>query len=129
MAISQTELIYLFCLAVCNALIIIGWNKATYFEWNEKELRAYSVADRYFYSTARSSITDKMVLWKLRYYAEKYLGEFWSKPFFTCPTCMASVHSTYFYWAVMPFTLHSLIIYPFYIVGLAGLTSIINNHS
>jgi len=101
----------LLCLALFNALVIVGINKATYYE------------------QIKTKITDKMILWRLRYWAVNRFGEFWSKPLFTCPPCMASVHSTYIFWAFMPFELTSLLIYIVYIPLLAGVTAIVNNYS
>jgi len=108
-------MIELIILALINSLIIIGINKATHYEEETTYLKTI--------------IIDKMIFWKVRFWFLKNLGEFWAKPFVTCPTCMASVHSTYVYWLFMPFTIHSLILYVIYIPMLAGVTSIVNNYS
>jgi len=63
---------------------------------------------------------DKMALWWLSYYTERAIGPWWSKPLFLCPACMASVHGTYFYFI---FSEKNILIYPFYVVILAGLNS------
>lgn len=130
---TTADIIYLLLLALVNSFVIIGWNKATYFEWDEKQLKAYSVGERYFYANAKNAIIEKMIFWKLRYWSLKYVGEFLSKPLFTCPTCMASVHSFYIYWPVMllsPFTLLQIaLIYPVYILVLAGVASVVNNYA
>lgn len=127
------ELLFLLLLAFCNSLIIIGWNKATDFELSKEGYDSidYFVKNKLtcWEDSIEKGITDKMIFWKLRFWSLKYFGSFWSKPLFTCPTCMSSVHSTYFYWAIMPFTLHSLMVYPFYVIGLAGMVSIINNYA
>lgn len=53
-------------------------------------------------------------------------------PLYECPTCMASAHSFIIYWSYVLMTgqdlLFSIAFYPFYIVALAGLNSIIANH-
>jgi hypothetical protein len=56
----------------------------------------------------------------------KNTPEWVQKPLYDCPTCMASVHSTYIFWAAYPFTLESLILYPFYILALAAMATVIN---
>lgn len=47
------------------------------------------------YNTHEGAVVDegKMVLWRVRYTIERYLGNFWAKPIITCPPCMASFHS------------------------------------
>ena len=129
---TRIELIYLFLIALANSFVIIGWNKATYFEYESEALSDSfkSMKDLTCWEKGlKKSFKGKMIFWQLRYYSLKYIGDFWSKPLFTCCTCMASFHSLYFYWAIMPFDLHSLIIYPFYIVGLAGVVSVVNNYA
>lgn len=112
----------LIILAFVNAFIIIGWNRATMFEYERGVVNF--VGDE-----PKVDEESKMALWKLRYWAIQNFGEFWSKPLFTCPTCMASVHSTYVYWAYQPLTTDSILLYPLYILFLAGVTTFINNHS
>jgi hypothetical protein len=36
---------------------------------------------------------DKMILWRVHYYIRSIVGEYLSKPLFTCVWCMASVWS------------------------------------
>jgi hypothetical protein len=54
------------------------------------------------------------------------VSEFWQKPLHDCPTCMSSLHSTYFF---IPFAIivnpKLLFIYPLYILALAGLSTIL----
>lgn len=59
---------------------------------------------------------------------ETYRLPYVFKPLIGCPTCMASVHSTYFFWGVMPWNEHSLIIYPLYAIALAGLNALIHKY-
>jgi hypothetical protein len=119
---QSTEILILLLLAFVNSLVIIGWNKATEFDYERGVVN---------FAGDKPNIEEdsKMILWKLRYYAINKIGYFWSKPLFTCCTCMASVHSTYIYWAALPLDLHSLVVYPIYILGLAGMVTIINNHA
>jgi hypothetical protein len=50
-----------------------------------------------------------------------------TKPLFDCPTCMASIHSTYFYWYFADLTWVALLAYPFYITAVAGISTLINS--
>ncbi len=59
---------------------------------------------------------------------EEYHVPFIFKPLVGCPTCMSSVHSTYFYWFFQEWTLENLYLYPFYVLALAGLNSIIHKY-
>lgn len=108
----MSELIYMMILLIFNSFVIFGWYKCTYYELNEF---GYVIED------------SKMVFWRLNYFCSKYISEWWMKPLFTCPICMASVHSTYVYWIFMPQTFDSLIIYPVYVLALAGFNSYLNN--
>lgn len=90
-----------------NGLEIVGFYTATW----------YKQADTEDHEPVEES---KMALWKLKFFSLKFFGEFWSKPVCTCPPCMASLHSLW-YWLFVPFTVDYLIIYPFYILALCGL--------
>lgn len=68
---------------------------------------------------------EKMALWKLSYWSEKYLGAWWSKPLFLCPTCMASVHGAYFYFI---FSEKNILLFPFYIVILAAINYFVQRY-
>ena len=79
-------MISLICiLIIINALFIIGLYHATDYE---------------SYDGVNVIESSKMILWKVRYYLKKKLGDFYSKPFISCPVCMASVHSLYFFWPI-----------------------------
>ena len=70
----------LFCfllLSFINALFIIGMNRAFFYD-NVKGIPVDG---------------DKMILWKIHYKVRSIVGEYWSKPLFTCVWCMASVWS------------------------------------
>ena len=63
------------------------------------------------------------------------LPESIQKPLYDCPTCMASLHSIYVYWLAyfilndtqyIPFQ-WAFMVYPVYILALAGLATIVNN--
>lgn len=55
---------------------------------------------------------------------QELLGEFWSKPFITCPPCMASVHGTWIYFA---FIHQGLAMWVPFCLALAGLNYIVLN--
>lgn len=51
------------------------------------------------------------------------------KPLGTCPTCMASIYGSSFYWLAIWLNWvqieHSLVMWPFYVLAVAGLNKII----
>jgi hypothetical protein len=112
----------LFAMALANSLVIFGINKATAFEFCHPDDNGSDFCDG-----DGVDKDSKMVLYRFRLWSIQSLGNFWSKPLFTCPPCMASVHSTYFYWGLMPATQESLILYPLYVLGLSGLVALINS--
>lgn len=57
---------------------------------------------------------------------EFMVSEYWRKPLVSCLACMASVHSTYVYWAFMEWTWRSVGIYPLYIFALCGLGKLVD---
>lgn len=119
---TEQSIVFFVLLAFFNSLLIIGlYNSALYDYCHPDDCLEHDQScddkciDKY----------SKMILYKFRYYAVKYLGEFWSKPVITCPVCMASIHSTYVYWSIVEFSKQSLISYPFYILFLSGMVNII----
>ena len=112
--------LFLLLVGFINSLVIFGVNKATHFEYCHPD-------DTEEYCKNGIDLDSRMILYRLRLWSLKHIGEFWSKPLFTCPPCMASVHSTYIYWFAMPFNIQSLAIWPFYILMLSGLVSLINS--
>lgn len=69
--------------ALITAFYIVGLHRATYYELDRE-----------------GKPCEKMVLWFIRYYAEKHIPFGLHKPIISCPTCMASVHGlfvVYFY--------------------------------
>lgn len=74
---------------------------------------------------------DEMILTFIRDWFEKIKAPWWiTKPVYACPTCMSSLHSTYFF---IPFALLTDVrlfyIYPLYILTLAGLSTILARYS
>jgi hypothetical protein len=107
-------------MALINALVIFGFNKATQFDYCHPE-------DTGEHCKNGIDMDSRMILWKVRFYCLKYFGQFWSKPLVTCPPCMASFHSLYIYWMVFPLTYWNLMYYPLYVLILSGLVSLINS--
>jgi hypothetical protein len=69
-----------------NALVIRGlWRAMSYSEDEE---------------TGVPLKESRMLLTGVRVWMQRTLGYFWSKPFVSCPACMASVHGTWYYWLV-----------------------------
>jgi len=99
-----------------NALLIVGLHVATYHGNILGFLRDPSEYDEGLGFSRNGTI--KKPHWNT-------LPDWLKKPLYDCPTCMASVHSTYFYWYFVPFSGTTLLEYPFYIVCLSGLATYI----
>lgn len=82
-------------------------------------------------TTANIDKQYNMILWFVRYYSLKYIGDKWSKPIITCPTCMSSFHSTYFYFGyyflMSGITEMNFILYVPYVFTLAGLNTLVTS--
>lgn len=85
--------LFLSFLCLTNILSILFINKASSFEYLSQDHPELGVIQ-----------SSKMLLWKWRYLSLKYVGKFFSKPLFTCPTCMCLVHSSYVFWPITLFT-------------------------
>ena len=114
-------MIDLMLMGLFNAMVIFGVNKATFFEYCHPD------DDAQFCDGHGVDKDSKMVAWMLRYYSLKWLGQFLSKPLFTCPPCMASIWGTLVYWLATPMSLNSLAVWPLYILMLSGLVALINS--
>lgn len=127
-------------LALINSLLIIGLSAASMIEWKA------NVPNRITKKNISKEFVDKeysQILWQVRFYILKIFGFKWAKPLITCPTCMSSFHSTYFYWLiVLPYIEYSkwysapadieyiklCIAYIPYILMLAGLNTILSKY-
>lgn len=90
-------LLGLLMLSYLNGLYIVGFYNACLFTFHPERVVSKDGAD------SLGVMNDtKMIFWKLRYYSEKRLGYFWSKPICTCVSCMGSLHS------VVPFSIFCL---------------------
>lgn len=108
-------------LAFINSFVIIGVYEATGYELNERK-KFLSPNEK-----GCDTFKYKMILWFVGYYGDKWLGKFWSKPFYSCCTCMASFWSLPVYFPfvyLMNGNLTTAICaYPIYILTLAGLST------
>jgi hypothetical protein len=76
------------------------------------------------------NISDKMILWKLRFYSIKYLGVWLSKPLFLCLPCMASIVGTiiFFTFSLVFFQNVCIFAWPLYCITLSGLNYVIQRY-
>lgn len=114
-----------------NSFLIIGFNRACQYEVYEND--QHFVRDNKVCQINKGKIQEdsKMILWRVKYLSEKYLGKFWSKPVYSCVTCMASLHG------VLPFVLTSylttglsyigIVYWMFYTLVLAGFSTVVND--
>ncbi len=109
-------LIEIALLLILNSLVIIGLHRAALYYVNPEDGTILQ--------------DSKGILWAVKFYTEKTFGEFYSKPLISCVSCMASVHSTYVYWAWVYFTgfeMFHVALYLMYIPALSGLNYIVNS--
>lgn len=71
-------------------------------------------------ATGEDMILERPAMW-----LSERVPEFWLKPVFGCPTCMASLHSILPFWLYSPFTVESVLLYIIYVPALATLNSLI----
>lgn len=104
-----------------NAFAIIGFNRACQYE--EAEIKPFKKVEPV-------NESSKMIFWRVKYYSEMYLGEFWSKPVYSCSTCMASLHGIipFFVTATMTTELGLVTVayWAFYTLVLSGVATYIN---
>lgn len=97
-----------------NAFAIIAFNRAAGYDEQDGKIVESS----------------KMILWKVKYYSEKCFGQFLSKPIYSCPTCMASLHGVIPFLitenAVNGLSVNSILHWAFYTLVLSGLATFIN---
>lgn len=120
--IMLTDIIIFAIVLIGNAFAIIGFNRACQYE--EADVKPGFVPQPVVVESS------KMIFWRVKYYSEMYLGEFWSKPVYSCPTCMASLHgvipfmvtatmTTEFGWTTAAY-------WAFYTLALSGVATYIN---
>lgn len=79
-------------IAWANAYEIIAFNRACQYESYETD--EHVLVDHKVVMKKKGEVKEgtQMFLWRVKYYSDKWLGKFWSKPIYSCPTCMASAH-------------------------------------
>jgi acyl-CoA thioesterase len=123
MIINSTLLIVL----LLNSLFIVGLSAITYIEFKTNSPNRIT---RKNLSPEHIELQDSQLLWIVRYFLLKTIGFKWSKPLLTCPTCMASVHGTIWFFGLvyqncyMLTTLEIAVSYVGYMITLAGLNTI-----
>lgn len=88
----------LILLLILNALFIVGFHQTTH----DGEINSWV-----------SNLLDNAPEWV-------------KKPLYACPTCMASVHSTYVYWYNYEPNIHNGLVYILYVFALSALGTAIN---
>ncbi len=71
---------------------------------------------------------SKMALWWLRYYGDKYLPWYITKPLYDCPLCMGGLHSIYPYFITYGFSMESLIQWTIYFPAVCFASWWLDNH-
>ena len=125
-----TNLIIFSIICLGNAFLIIGFNRACQYDIYENDQHFVRGNEVVEIKKGEPKEETKMILWRVKYYSEKWLGDFWSKPVYSCPTCMASLHG------LVPFiftetirhnlNMESILHWAFYTLVLSGLTTFIN---
>jgi len=110
---TLTAVIHFTLVAFINVWVIRGFYESTQFDFKADELGRL---------TDTPDDESKMFLWRVRAFALK--AGWWGSPITLCPTCMASLHSTYIYLPFIGFdTTHvgqAVVKYAAYIFTVAG---------
>jgi len=105
----MTEILRLILLLAVNALSVIGFNYATMYA----DVKAKGILE-----------DSKNILWRVRYYGNKYLPVWLQKPIYNCLRCMPSIHASYVYFPAIIFMQYdlrtALCLYPVYVLMLSG---------
>lgn len=126
-----TNLIIFSIVCFANSFLIIGFSRACQYEVYETD--QHFVRDNKVVQIKAGEIVEdsKMLLWKVKFYSDKYLGKFWSKPVYSCGTCMSSFHGLIPFLITAHFTtgLNSLSVlyWFFYTLTLSGFVTVLND--
>lgn len=74
-------------------------------------------------------IENKQILWFIKYYGTKWLGERVMKPVCGCIPCMASIHGTWVYLYGISSPLDHPLLYIIYLLSLTGLLHVAISNS
>lgn len=110
-------------LALTCSLISVGFYAACQFDGDE----AYDGLPKEFKKQfSKPEPHDRMILWWVRWYGGRVISKLWTKPLYSCITCMGSVHS------LLPtigfcyvYGLPILIIWPFVALATSGINYLI----
>lgn len=113
-------------LLILNALFIIGLEFVTQYELKTppKDGNVFGSLD---------DIGEREILWFYRWgigsfvYTKAKSLKWVLKPLFMCTVCMSSVYGSLAYWLASAFTVHNLLVWPLYVVALAGLVRVTNS--
>jgi hypothetical protein len=113
-----------------NAHWILAFNRWCQYDTYTEETY-YETRDGFTEMPAGSIIPEtKMILWRVKKWCDKNLSVFMSKPVYSCPTCMASVHGVLPFWitylTLCDFSFIAIPLWLFYTGVLSGYTTIIN---
>lgn len=98
------ELHYYLVLLIINSLMCVGFFSSCGYEIDVRTEKP----------------TSRMIFWWVSFYGNKYIPTF-MPAVSDCLVCMSSVHSLYTFWYFHQFSLDSFIVWPFYVLALAGL--------
>lgn len=88
-------MINLLLLILISSLISTGFYAACQFEGDS----AYDASDKWV-KKQWTKPTDKMLLWWVRFYGGRVIPQYWTKPIYSCLTCMGSIHSLWPMWVM-----------------------------
>lgn len=114
-------MIHLIILVILTSLMCVGLFNAMQFEW-----RSFAGHPKTVHDIDRGT---KAILWWWKYYVLNKINYQLSKPLGNCLRCMASVYGLIPYWWYVgwDFTyLENWAIYPFFVLAVSGLNTIID---
>lgn len=108
-------ILFIILLLALNSLSVIGFHYAVQFQ----KVQGRGILEG-----------SKNVLWRVKFYGDSLLSEFWQKPIYSCMRCMPSLHGLYVYIPtvlLLGFPLWTLAFYPVYVLMLSGLMVLIES--
>lgn len=126
-----SSLIIFSIVCFANSFLIIGFNRACQYEVYEND--QHFVRDNKVCQINKGAIVEdsKMILWRVKWFCDQYIGHFWSKPIYSCCTCMASLHGLFPFLITASlttgFSYMSILHCFFYMLTLGGFATIVND--
>lgn len=126
-----TKLIIFALVWYFNAHAIVGFNRACQYQTTEVD-ENLNTEEGSVKMVPRGTIIPetKMFLWRVKKWCDENVGMFWSKPIYSCCTCMPSLHGAlpflitcYF---ITGFSLWTFPFWLFYTLSLSGYTTYLN---